>query len=690
MNAVVEKCKNIILLNKPDIPEKVVIQAVHYVLAMAACLKRITLEGLDEQRVPLNYYGVTFANSGRGKDLSVSIALKMIQPVIDKYLDRLEYLVLQKAAQNIEMNIPSLESKEGTSSGFMQDRNVLDILKIGSTNVRVEELVSVLKSGDFEQVLNVLTESWQEGSNASRSFRSYMSPKINFVPSNCLLYSSPEGFRTEGNKQFGSFVDNLANGMARRSYVVFDESDVEMESEPTEESLNTYANNIKLAKEKLSTMSEYIYQIIDARRDPIMFSTEAELEAKRYEIRNKNIVSKSPLMKNAVKAELLARAYKIRRLAGLYALYDGSDEVSVENINDAIEWAEMLNKDLVIALNAETPAEKIFDYLDKVERYSSQTDIIKHYKMASKDFKENIDEVYTVAYDNGCTLQSKIFDKQAKVVKYNLIKGEPTNLNEIICSSSNTMSDGYVQQHIAHSDLPSLVTGKYGKNYSAGIFVGNKRNKDNYIKRQNLIIFDVDEGTTIDEAKMFLNGYKGFIATTKSHNKDKNGIICERYRIVLISKYIFNLDHEEYKQTLTNFALLHNLTVDFPVIEPSRLYYSNPDSEFTYLDGDELIDLRNYIPETREVVATEQAIKNAEAHYSGVDKPDGMDKYFLMQTSAGSRNNNLLRYGFALLTEKNLDIETAKAKVLGLNSMLLDPLDEAEIHRTIFKSMERK
>ena len=689
MNQVIEQCKEIILLNKPDIPEKIVIQAVHYVLSLAASLKRVTLKGLDEDRVPLNYYGITFANSGRGKDLSVSIAMKFVEPIIDAYNSRLSDLVISHQEQNVDMSIPSLENKEGTTSGFLQDRNVLDVLKVGSTNIRVEELVSVLKSSDFEQVLNMLTESWQEGSNASRSFKSYMSPKINFVPANCLLYSSPEGFRNEGNKQFQGFVDNLSNGMARRSYVVFDESDVQIEAEPTVESLKIYSENIKIAKQRSKDMSDYLSNIILNCNKTIEFTVEAELVVKKYEIINKNIVAKSPLMKNAVKAEMLSRAYKIRRLAGLYALYDGSIEVSIENVNDAIEWAESLSKDLIIALNAETIAEKIFDYLDKVEKYSSQTDVMKYYKMTVKDFKENIDEVYTVAYDNGSTMQSKVFDKEAKVIKYNLIKGELTEADQMICSTSNSMSDDFVQQKIGYKNLPDLVMGKYGKNYSAGLFLNNKRNKDNYIKRQNLIIFDVDEGMSIEDAKLFLSQYRGFIATTRNHLKEKNGKVLERFRIVLVSKYIFNLDHEEYKHTITNFALLHNLTVDFPVIEPSRLYYSNPESEVTHLEGDELIDLRAYIPETKEVEVTKKSIELGE-QYDGGENINGFDKYFLMQTSQGNRNNNLVKYGFALITKKNLDFESAKAKVLSLNSMLPDPLSESELERTVFKSMSRK
>lgn len=690
MNQIITKCTEIILLNKPDIPEKIAIQAVHYVLSVAASLRRVTLTGLDEQEVPLNYYGITFGNSGRGKDLSASMALKMISKIIDKYEVNLQRKIASSISKGESISIPSIEHKDGTTAGFLQDRNTLDVLRLGSTNIRVEELISTLKSSDFEQVLNLLVESWQEGSNASRSFKSYLSPKINFVPANCLLYSSPEGFRTEGNKSFQSFIDILANGLARRSYVVFDESNVEFEEEPTSESLFLYAENIKKSKNMLLEMQDYLSLIVDKTNGKITFNIEAELEAKKYEAKNKNIVSNSPLMKNAVKAELLARAYKIRRLAGLYALFNGSVEVSISDIQDAIEWAEMLSKDLVIALNAETVAEKIYDYLEKVSRYSSQTDIIKYYKMNSKEFKENIDEVYTVAYDNGSALQCKVFDKEAKVLKYNLIKGKKTNPASMICSASNSMSDNFVQLVLSYNELPDLVKGKYGSNYSAGIFLNNKRCKDNYIKQQNLIIYDVDDEMTISDAMNYLEQYRGFISTTRNHNKEKNGLVCERFRIILISKFEFNLDHEAYKQTLTNFALFHNLNVDFPVIEPSRLYYAVKDTEITYLDGKETVDLRDYIPETKEFSETEKIIKHANSVYTGISTEDGFDKFFLLQTSKGNRNNNMLKFGLALMDKKHFSLEDAKTKVLWLNNMLLDPLPVEEIERTIFKTMSRK
>ncbi len=685
MNEVVKQCVRAIKLNKQDIPEKIVIQAVHYALAMACSLRRMVLTGLAEDEVPINYYGITFANSGRGKDLSVSIAMRLIEPIVELYNKKL----VSKIVLIQDATIPSLENKGGSESGLIQDRVTLDTLGLGSTNVRVEELVAVIKSPNFEETLNVLTESWQEGKNTPRTFRSYVTPKIKCVPCNCLLYSSPEGFRIEGNRQFESFVDNLSNGLARRSYVVFDESDVEIEEEPTLESLRQHNRDLKESTKLIKSLSEYLFETINRPNNVIVVSDEAELELKKYDTRNKNRVATNPLYKNAVKAEILSRSYKIRRLAGMYAVIDGSDTVSEENIHDAIEWVEMLNKDLIIALNAETPSEKIYDYLSKVGKYSSQTDICKHYKMSARAFKESIDEVYTVAYDNGSVLQTKIFDTEGRVTKYNIVLGRTTESDRMICSVGNNFDD-FEKVEIGFRQLPALTKGEYGANYSAGIFLNGKRCIENYIKRQNLIIYDIDDYTSIEDTKIYLSEYRGFISTTKTHNKEKNGKVRERFRVVLVSKFEFNLDVDEYRDTMINFAMFHNLEVDTNAVEPARLYFGNPDAEIIKLEGDKLVDLRAYMPDTREVEKIERAIDYTEAQYKGGENPNGFDKFFLQQTAVGNRNDNLLKYGVALIDKKGFDLESAKAKVLALNAMLPEPLTEREIERTMFKTMMKK
>jgi len=64
-------------------------------------------------------------------------------------------------------------------------------------------------------------------------------------------------------------------------------------------------------------------------------------------------------------------------------------------------------------------------------------------------------------------------------------------------------------------------------------------------------------------------------------------------------------------------------------------------------------------------------------------------RWIIGQTYQGNRNSNLLKLGlFALdlLGSKEL----AKQLVLEVNQMINEPLDEKEIRKTIFKTIERR
>ena len=696
MNVLVKTLLNqIILKRKKDIPEKVAINAIHYVLSVIAGIRRCKLDQ-DGKLFPINYYGITFANSGRGKDFSLDCVKPIAKSTIDYY-----YETMIAAKIKIENgNIPSVEFKEGSTSGFMQDREFLDIVAVGSTNIRVQELLSTMKSHDFESVINLLVESWQDGANEARSFKSYVSPPIGHVPMNCLLYSSPEGFRNSSNKSFTNFINDLANGLARRSHVIFDDSSPDLENTPTIETITLKKKLIKEADDTLEHMSTYITDISEKSTEKtISISEEAALAIEIYDINNKNKTIKNQLMKNAVKAELASRAFKVTRLAALYALFDGNDTISLENIDDAIEWAEMLNKDLSIVLNAETIQEQIYDYLSKANKYVSETDIRKYLGISATDFRESKDELFSVAYEHGAVVQVKIFDEHGKVIRYNLIHGKETDSTNMICSASQGHpAEGFVTQNIGYQQIPDLLKGVYGANYSAGTFIDSYRDTKNFIKRSNLIMLDIDDGTTIKEAMLFCSRYRGFIATTRSHQKDTKGgkpiKKQDRFRLVLVSKFEFNLSPEEHKATIKNMANFLGLHVDTKAVEVARFYYANPTGEIHKLTGEDLVDLRDYVPETKQQENAQEIYNNVEEKtkrregYEPNDNINAFDKWFLRTATVGSRNDTAWALYKALQEHKGADAQTAAMKVRELNAMLTDPLEESELQKTCLREVK--
>ena len=87
--------------------------------------------------------------------------------------------------------------------------------------------------------------------------------------------------------------------------------------------------------------------------------------------------------------------------------------------------------------------------------------------------------------------------------------------------------------------------------YSPYRFRDGYRSKDNVIRNgfQNLLVFDIDDGKTMSECMELLIDYTFMIATTKSHQKDKKGKVCDRFRI-LIPMINAPSDDEVYQECL--------------------------------------------------------------------------------------------------------------------------------------------
>lgn len=146
-------------------------------------------------------------------------------------------------------------------------------------------------------------------------------------------------------------------------------------------------------------------------------------------------------------------------------------------------------------------------------------------------------------------------------------------------SLSNNITHGYKPQEFENlSELVSLLTS--GKNYSCGIFKDGYRNNQNFEKTYTIGL-DIDNGVneaqmTIVEAKDLFKEHKHIIMPSKSHQKDKNGIVADRFRVILfLDKPIDN--KEDY------YATWYVLKNKYPAIDPqckdpARFWYPSTTS----------------------------------------------------------------------------------------------------------------
>ena len=84
-----------------------------------------------------------------------------------------------------------------------------------------------------------------------------------------------------------------------------------------------------------------------------------------------------------------------------------------------------------------------------------------------------------------------------------------------------------------YSDLQQVANFILQNDWSHFVFNNNYRKADNF-KSTQFLVYDIDNGLDLMEAITRLKDYKHIIATTKSHQVEKNGIVCDHFRIVLV------------------------------------------------------------------------------------------------------------------------------------------------------------
>lgn len=108
---------------------------------------------------------------------------------------------------------------------------------------------------------------------------------------------------------------------------------------------------------------------------------------------------------------------------------------------------------------------------------------------------------------------------------------------------------------------------------SAGIFKDDYRKIENF-ERADFILLDVDDGCSLQEAVDKFKKYDSVIAPTRNHRQEKNGVVADRFRVLLkLEQPITNKDdyYETYNALLEEFPF-----ADKQCKDPSRQYFASP------------------------------------------------------------------------------------------------------------------
>lgn len=149
-------------------------------------------------------------------------------------------------------------------------------------------------------------------------------------------------------------------------------------------------------------------------------------------------------------------------------------------------------------------------------------------------------------------------------------------------------SHGFNKQEIKWDDLLDVVT--MGKAYAPAGFIDGHRKNENYLGDTNVVFLDIDDGMTFIEAQTVFKDLQCFIFTTRSHQKDKKGKVCDRFRVAIKLDKPINLPVIDYKIAMQSiFDFFGN--VDRATKDPARFYFSSPsDCDVWYSQGTEKLN----------------------------------------------------------------------------------------------------
>ena len=180
--------------------------------------------------------------------------------------------------------------------------------------------------------------------------------------------------------------------------------------------------------------------------------------------------------------------------------------------------------------------------------------------------------------------------------------------------------------------------------HTASKFKNNHRANDNFLKSNSIMLDFDNEALPIDE---FNNKYKDieyYLATSKSHNKEKSGKIEPRYHIYLPIPMI---ESKEKYSLMIKATQIYFETADEACKDVSRFFYGNKESQCLYNNGKCILyfilgiyqNLKKK-KETQNVKYEYQALSNYDVGYN--DYTYYINKVLMNEDKSVGNRNNLL------------------------------------------------
>ncbi len=683
---------------------------VSFYWALCASMMRCGIKTQDRGELPINLYTIALAPSGYGKGYSTNV---MEDVVLDKFrhnfteyvfpvlaAKHLPKIAAQRAARYKTDPDKALEAVTnefekqgplafwfdgGSASAIKMQRQLLLMANGGSLNLMIDEIGSNLTNNI--EALTTYLELYDKGkikqklivNNSDRS-RSEEIPGT--TPTNFLGFGT--GAKVlDGSKIEEEFFKMQEIGFGRRTIFSYAEFHNRVQNLTAEQLFEDRVSNA--TDTFLDELSDKVEDLADPAQVNKMLhvSKDVSLIFIAYQLECEDNADKLGIHQETQKAEMSHRHFKALKLAGAYAFIDGLSEITEDHAYYAIKLCEDSGKAFEKIVNRDGVHVKLAKYIASVKRPVTQVELVDnlpYYKGSAPQRNEFMTLAIAYGYQNNIIIK-KTYENDVEFLTGETLAA--TDLGALRVSYSGDIANNYKNDLGKWEDLHALTQAQ-GIHWCNHHFVDGEnsmgnRKEDNAIAGFNMIVLDIDDGVPLHQARELLAEYKALFYTTRHHQVDKNGKVCDRYRILLPTNYVLELDHKDHKEFMKAVYDWLPFPVDDQTGQRARKWLSNAGQHF-YQDG-ELFDVLPFIPKTT---------KNEEFKKKLIDQQgmDNLERWVLNNSGTGNRNSMLMRYAMVLV-DSSMDFETIRQKVLTLNSKWGDSLDENEIMGTVMVTVSK-
>jgi hypothetical protein len=693
-----------VLCNKTQNIDKGFFRAeVAYFLSKMASSQRATILTKDRGEIPVNLYVLALATSGFGKGHSVNIVenefmkgfkIRWMEETFPVIADQnLWSIANSRAVRNGTDPQEEYDKAErgfkqggafpftfdsGTPPAVKQLRHKLLLANSGSINLQIDEIGSNLLG--VTDVLTLFLELYDQGmvkqkltKNTSENQRE--EELDGKTPTNMLLFGTPSKL-LDGSQTEDQFYSFLETGYARRCIFGFGQHRRAADVLTPEE---IYHRLIQPSNSAIITKWSNLFHNL---ADPAMWGWKMTVEDDvaikllSYKIHCENISDTLAEHEDIKKAELSHRYFKALKLAGAYAFVDQSTEIEMDHLLSAIKLVEESGEAFQLILNREKTYVKLAKYIASLDSEVTHADLLEalpFYKAGNAARNEMMTLATAWGY------KKHIIIKKSFIDGIEFYKGETlkeTNIDEVVISYSEHWAYSYANEKVPFDQLHTLTQSK-GYHWCNHHFFKGHRLDENTIAGFNLVVLDVDGGTPLVTALDLLKDYKYLAYTTKRHTAEEN-----RFRIILPINYHLELDQEEYKEFMNSVMEWLPFKTDEGANQRARKWETYDVGNHYYnLDG-ELLDALDFIPKTSRNEHHKQQTQKLESL-------DNLERWFAQRMASGNRNNQMLKYAFALV-DSGMSLVEVNQTVHEFNKKLSNALSDNEIDNTIMVSVAKR